>query len=235
MSSRQEEKERRKAEREALQRKEQQAAARKRRLQLASGVVLAAAAIAAVAISISSGGGSKSSSDNSPVAGDVKGITLPPRQITDLNKAAAAAGCIVRSFPIEGRNHVDGKVNYRTNPPTSGNHNPVPAQDGVYDPTNTPPKENFVHTLEHGRIEYQYGPGTPPAQVKQLEALWNEPIKGSRGYHQLLFQNNTNMPYAIAATAWGHLIGCSTFSPKLFDALRDFRDAYVDKGPELIP
>jgi hypothetical protein len=51
----------------------------------------------------------------------------------------------------------------------------------------------------------------------------------------LLFQNNTNMPYAVAATAWTHLLGCPAMNDKVFDAVRAFRAAYTDKAPELIP
>jgi hypothetical protein len=49
-----------------------------------------------------------------------------------------------------------------------------------------------------------------------------------------LFQNNTNMPYEVAATAWTQLIGCKTVNDKTWDALRAFRDRFTDKGPELI-
>jgi hypothetical protein len=43
------------------------------------------------------------------------------------------------------------------------------------------------------------------------------------------------MPFAVAAVAWGQLLGCPAFNPKIFDALRDFRTSYLDKGPEQIP
>jgi hypothetical protein len=236
MSSRIEEKERRKAERLAAQRKAEQAAARRRRLQLVGGGLIAVAIVVALVIGLTSGGGgSNAPSANSPVSADIKGIKLPAPQIKDLKQAAAAAGCTLHTYPVEGRSHVTTIVNYKTNPPTSGNHNPTPAADGVYDPSNTPAKENFVHTLEHGRIEYQYRPGTPVAEVRQLEALWNETVMGAPGYKQLLFQNNTKMPFAVAATAWNQLLGCPSFTPKIFDALRDFRTAYLDKGPEQLP
>jgi hypothetical protein len=236
MSSRIEEKERRKAERLAAQRKAEQAAARRRQLQMVGGGLIAVAIVVALVIGLTGGGGgSNSPNANSPVSQDIKGIKLPAPQIKDLKQAAAAAGCTLHTYPSEGRTHVTTTVNYKTNPPTSGNHNPTPAADGVYDPSNTPAKENFVHTLEHGRIEYQYRPGTPVAEVRQLEALWNETVMGTPGYKQLLFQNNTKMPFAVAATAWGQLLGCPTFTPKIFDALRDFRTAYLDKGPEQIP
>ena len=55
------------------------------------------------------------------------------------------------------------------------------------------------------------------------------------GYHMVLFQNNTNMPYAVGATAWTRLLGCKTFNPKIFDAIRAFRTEYVDKAPEQVP
>ena len=48
----------------------------------------------------------------------------------------------------------------------------------------------------------------------------------------LLYQNPTKMPYAVAATAWGHVLGCTTFNPRVFDAFRAFRMAYTDQGPE---
>jgi hypothetical protein len=235
MSSRIEEKERRKAERLEAQRKAEQAAARRRRMQLLGGGLVAVAIVATIGIALTSGGGGSGISANSPVSADIKGIKLPAPKLTDLKQAAAAAGCTLHTYPIEGRTHVTGPVTYKTNPPTSGNHNPTPAADGVYAPSNTPAKENFVHTLEHGRIEYQYKPGTPTPEIRELEALWNETVQGQPGYKQLLFQNNTSMPFAIAATAWGQLIGCTSFNPKIFDALRDFRTAYLDKGPEQLP
>lgn len=237
MSSRLEEKQRRKAEREAAEQEAVRVSARNRRLRFAGAGVLGAALIAVIAVAAGGGGGSSSSGTaaNSPVAADIKGVALPARRITDLTKAAAAAGCQLHSYPIEGRTHVSSTVVYKTNPPTSGNHNPTPAPDGVYDPANTPLKENFVHTLEHGRVEYQYRPGTPPAQVKQLEALWNETVNGQPGYKQLLFQNNTGMPYAVAAVAWGQTLGCPSLNPRIFDAFRAFRNTYLDKGPEQIP
>ena len=89
----------------------------------------------------------------------------------------------------------------------------------------------LVHPLEHGRIEVQYKPGTPASTVKQLEAFVGE----TDGYHELMFQNTTNMPSAVAATAWGHSLTCPQMNDKVFDALRTFRTAYIDKGPEAVP
>jgi hypothetical protein len=51
----------------------------------------------------------------------------------------------------------------------------------------------------------------------------------------LLFENTTDMPFAVAATAWGHMVGCPTMNDKVFDVLRAFREKWIDKGPEVVP
>jgi uncharacterized protein DUF3105 len=218
MASRQEEKERRRRERLEAEQKAQQTASRKRTLQIAGGVVLVVAVIAVIAIVALAGGSSKDSVDTSNLAAD-----------------ATAAGCTFKSFPSEGRNHTTAKVTYKTNPPTSGNHNPTPAPDGIYAPGNEPAPENFVHSLEHGRIEFEYKKGTPQAQVAQLQKLAEEPLNDSAGYHVLMFQNNTNMPSQFALAAWTKLLTCDKLTPQSIAVMRKFRKAFTDKAPEFIP
>jgi hypothetical protein len=237
VSSRKEEKERLRREREERQQAEASKAANKRRLQLVGAGVLGVVAVAAViGAVVASGGGDKKSASGGGAYGKA---AIPVRKTTDFNTALKASGCFYQKYPNEGRTHLpsDTAVNntYKTNPPTSGNHRPTPAADGVYAPANTPAKENFVHTLEHGRIELQYAPNAPRVVKDQMNTLFNEKNKGVQGYHMLLFQNNTNMPYEVAATAWTQLIGCKTVNDKTWDALRAFRDRFTDKGPELIP
>jgi hypothetical protein len=220
MSSRAEEKERRRQERLAREQEAQRAAARKRTLQIGGGVVLGLAVIAAVLIVLLAGGGSKGSDSVST---------------TKLAADAKAAGCTFSSFKSEGRTHTSGTVNYKTNPPTSGNHNPTPAQDGFYRAGNSPPKENFVHSLEHGRIEFQYKPGTPTADVNRLRRVAEEPFNGTAGYHVLFFENNTKMTPQFALTAWTKSLTCQQLTPQSINAMREFRKAFTDKGPEFIP
>ena len=43
------------------------------------------------------------------------------------------------------------------------------------------------------------------------------------------------MPYAVAATAWTHLLGCKKFTNESFDAIRAFRKRYTDQAPEAVP
>lgn len=232
MASRQEEKERRRAEREAAETAERSAKARTRRLQLALGTLLAVAVVVGVVIAATSGGGSSDDGGDGPASSATETVPIPAASNRNLASSAKEAGCVLRSPAIEGSTHVTTKVTYRTNPPTSGNHNPEPALDGIYDPGNTPTPEHYVHTLEHGRIEIQYKPGTPARRIEQLKTLASEPLRGKDAYKVLLFENNTDMPYAVAATAWGQMLTCKTFDDKVFDAIRNFRVRYVDKGPE---
>lgn len=233
MASRQQEKEARRQARLEQEAAERKAAARTKRLQYLFGGVLAVGVVGAVVLLLSLGGG------NGKAGGKVKevastGVKLPAVQITDKKKAATAAGCTLSNPADDGRNHQErtftGK-DYKTNPPTSGTHFPVPAQDGIFEPGNEPQVGELVHSLEHGRVSVQYKPGTSPKVVKQLEQFLSE---SNRGYHMLLSQNNTNMKAQIAATAWDHSLTCPDVNDKVFDALRTFREAYLDRGPERV-
>jgi hypothetical protein len=160
---------------------------------------------------------------------------LPPAQGLEVREAAKAAGCTLEKRPNEGAEHTTDPLtaaDYRSNPPTSGIHAPAWYEDGIYAPGTTPNLGMLVHALEHGRIHLQYAPGTPAPRVGQLELLVNEL---DSGYHLLLFQNETQMPYAFAATAWDRLLGCPELNDRVFEAVRAFRDAYIDKAPEVIP
>jgi len=234
MASRQEEKERRKQERLEREKAEAAAAQRKRLLQIGAGVAIAAAIVVGIIVLTSGGEDDKSKPGPNPTAA----VPIPDRKITDLEDAAKAANCQLTNPPIEGSNHVTTKVRYKTNPPTSGDHVPPgeEAQQGLYAPGNEPGIGNWVHTLEHGRILFQYQPGTPPTVVAQLEKLFNENVADSGGaYHSVLMRNNTKMPFEVAAVAWRHYLGCEKSTPKAIDAMRLFREELVDTAPEQIP
>jgi hypothetical protein len=237
MASRQEEKQRRREERMARERVEAAAASRRKRMQLAIGGLLGIAAIAGVVLLVVAGlgGGASSSAEGQPTEAEaVAGVTLPEQQTGNLDAAVKAAGCTLQHPPIEGRDH-DTKdftaADYKTNPPTSGTHYPEWYQDGIYEAGDVPNLGMLVHTLEHGRIDVQYKTGTPAKTVQGLETLLSEQ---EGGYHMLLFENTTNMEYAVAATAWGQLLGCPAMNDKVYDAIRTFRERYIDKGPEQV-
>jgi Protein of unknown function (DUF3105) len=180
----------------------------------------------------SSAGGEDGDGPRTPEQSDVQ---LPVQQTADMQQAAKAAGCTLANPEIEGATHVDKEFqpsDYKTNPPTSGDHFAEWYEDGIYEPGSVPNLGMLVHTLEHGRIDVQYKPGTPSEVVAQLEALLAEQ---SQGYHMLLFENTTGMDAQVAATAWGHSVTCPEMNDKVFDALRTFRARWIDKGPEQVP
>jgi hypothetical protein len=222
MAHRQEEKEQRKRERLEREQAAQAAAKRKRLLQIGGGAVVAVIVVVGIVLAVAGGGSNKDRPADAAVA-----------------SAAKAAGCIYKTFPLEGRNHVTKTLtaaDYKTNPPTSGDHNPNPASDGLYPPGNEPAIENWVHTLEHGRVLLQYQPGSPQATISALQKLYEEPVLDSGpSYHMVLMENNTKMPFKTAAVAWRHYLGCKDASPATLEAMRTFRDRYVDQGPEFIP
>jgi hypothetical protein len=208
VAGRREERLRRDAEREAAER-------RQRRIGyvVAAGLVLATVAVVAFALASGGGGG---------------GGPVSKRKLRALDRAAALANCRVRSFPSEGRRHTRAPVTYRTNPPTSGPHDPVPAGDGEYD--RAPAKEAWVHSLEHGRILLQYRPGAPGEVRGALKAVFDQDRA-----HMLLMPNDTAMPFELAAVAWTHYLGCASYDDRVPDAVRAFRDAYRDRAPEQVP
>ena len=234
MASRQEEKEQRRLEREQAEAKERAAASRKRRLQMVVGGLLALLLIGGAAFGASTlfdgGDGDGGNEGKAPTAS----VKLPDPQVTNVDEAAKAAGCKLEHPKYEGAGHEEKQFkasDYKTNPPTSGAHFPTWYDDGIYEPGGVPDLGQLVHTLEHGRINVQYKPGTPKATVDKLEAFAAE----KTGYHILLYENTTNMDAQVAATAWTHLLTCPTYDDKVIDALRTFYQEYVDKGPEQVP
>jgi hypothetical protein len=144
------------------------------------------------------------------------GTPPPAPQLTELTAAAKQAGCDLRlELKDEGHEHVNGSVTYGTNPPASGNHNPVPQADGAY--LEMPPATALVHSLEHGRLEIQYSPDLSEDDQLALKGLYDSEYSGA-----LLFPNG-DMPYEVAATTWTNLIGCRTYrGAATLDAIRDF-------------
>jgi hypothetical protein len=224
MASRKEQKEKLRQERLERERAAAAAAARRKRMGYGvAGLLVAAVVIAIAVIALAGGGGSSNASADSWPSGAV-----PKRKVTDLTVAAKAAGCKVLNPKMEGRGHTLSHVDYKTQPPTSGPHNPIPASDGAY--LKNPGEEHLVHALEHGRVIYWFKPNAPASVRGDLKALYNEDKA-----LVVLTPNARPMPYEVAATAWTHLIGCPQYNNQVPDAFRAFRDAYRLKGPEYFP
>jgi hypothetical protein len=234
---------RREEERERLrqvreQRQSSRAKQSQRRLMLAyagAGLIglLVVAGIVVLIVSSGGGGGAStaaahisqgSGSTNGIQPDDRTGIPPPPTKVTNLKVAAKKAGCDLRlHLKEEGHIHIppgSPAPNYGTDPPTSGNHVEPPYQqaDGAY--AEMPAEIDFLHSIEHGRLEIQYSPELPEKQQQELKGLYDTMYGGA-----LLFPNE-NMHYKVAATAWRHLLGCPEYKGSITDdAIRAFGKA----------
>jgi hypothetical protein len=239
---------RREEERERLrqarqEREKKQAGSEKRRLLIgygAAGAIGLVVIIGIVAVIVSAA--SKNDSGDAHIAqqsGSTNGVqpdprsgtSPPPVKVTNLQTAAKKAGCDLRlNLKEEGHNHIPPTAatpEYETNPPTSGNHVQPPYQqaDGAY--SEMPQEIDIVHSLEHGRIEFQYSPSLSESDQLEMIGVYDTMYGGA-----LLFPN-TNMPYAVAVTGWRSLIGCNEYKGAItLDALRDFAKQRWGHGRE---
>jgi hypothetical protein len=196
--------------------------------------VIGVAVLAGIGIVVASSGGDSTSdlahidqesgSTNGVKPDDRTGTPPPAAKMSSLKKAAKEAGCVLRlHLKDEGHTHISpgsSPPHYGTDPPTSGSHVEAPYQqaDGAY--SEMPEEIDFVHSLEHGRMEIQYSPDLPEDQQLALKGLY-EPMYGGT-----LFFPNSNMDYAVAATTWTNLLGCSEYRGAVtLDAIRDFGKA----------
>ena len=237
MSSRKEQKERLRGERLAKEAEAKAAERRRRMVGYGAAGVIGVAAVAIVVILVASGGGGGGEAHGDA---DFPKGSVPDQKRTDLKKAAAAAGCELKSFRGTGRDHIQDlsqAVKYNSNPPSSGNHYEVPAEDGAY--TESPDPKELVHSLEHGRVIIWFKPSASAKTRGDLKAMFDED-----SYHMILTPNTTHMKYEVAATAWsadpeplgtGQLLGCPKMNEKVFDAIRTFREEHRDNGPETVP
>jgi Protein of unknown function (DUF3105) len=239
VSHRKQQKEALRREREERERQARQAKQRKQLVGYGTAGVIVIAAVAVLAVvalgSGDNGGGASASSDVLPDGGSV-----PEQTAFEVRPAAAAANCRLRTVQGSGtQDHttsLDERVDYDTNPPTTGRHYQIPAEDGAY--SEAPSDEELVHSEEHGRVIIWFKPGLPSEQRANLKALYDEDT------YQMFLVPRSDMPYAVAATAWngdpppngrGQLMLCNEFTPEIYDALRAFRDEHRSRGPEPVP
>ena len=95
-----------------------------------------------------------------------------------------------------------------------------------------------MHGLEHGRVIFWVKPSLPEEQRADIRALVDDDS------YQMFLVPRSNMPYAVAATAWnadptpngtGRMLLCDEVNDKTFDALAAFRDEHRSQGPEPDP
>jgi hypothetical protein len=239
VSHRREQKEALRREREERERQTRAAQQRKKLVGYGVGGLLALAVVV-VLIVLATGGGGGGGSDAEAAEVFPDGGSFPEQKLFDVAPAAKAAGCTLRSVKGSGTathtTSLDQRVKYKTNPPTTGRHYEIPAQDGIYG--QAPRDEELVHGMEHGRVIFWVKPSLPEEQRADIRALVDDDD------YQMFLVPRSNMPYAVAATAWnaepppggtGRTLLCDEVNDKTFDALAAFRDENRSQGPEAIP
>ena len=237
MSSRKEQKEQLRREREEREAAAKAAQRRKQLVGYGAGAALVLAVAIVLVVVLASGGGAESDASKGvlPDGGEV-----PEQKVTDLDTAAKAAGCEVKSFKAKRRDHTEDlaeQIGYTSKPPTSGKHFVEPAEDGSYD--EAPDPKQFVHSMEHGRVVVWFKRRLPRQQRANLKALFDED-----SYQMLLTPDPTRMTYEVAVTAWngepepngtGRLLGCPKMNGDVFDAIRAFKEEHRSNGLEPVP
>jgi hypothetical protein len=94
---------------------------------------------------------------------------------------------------------------------------------GIY--TRAPRTAAVVASLRRGMIVVHYRRGTPQGMVL---ALRRERVQSA----SIVAPGASGMRYALAATAWGRLLGCPRITPGALAAVRAFAATYQGRGPE---
>jgi hypothetical protein len=127
-----------------------------------------------------------------------------------------ASGCVLT--------RPEGRQRRHTRPPVTGPPS-APASAGSH--ASAPSRAQLVGALRRGLVVVQYQPGVPAPVSRALGALL------ARVHVPLvLTPDRSGMPFAVAATAWDRLLGCSRVDARVVDALRTFATRYSGSGPD---
>lgn len=157
------------------------------------------------------------------IAGGALLLLTPPRTVTSTGSAQCAN---LQQMLDEGRGHLspgDPIPVYKSNPPTSGTHNPTWYQAGVYD--NNVDVTQLIHSLEHGYVILYYN-GISQDEINQLAS-----IQRSDSF-KMIVAPYPNMPYKVALAAWARLQTCDGVNEQ---AIRSFTAQFRNQGPEQAP
>jgi hypothetical protein len=154
------------------------------------------------------------------------GVLIPMLQPPTPTSTGTANCGNLQIMEDEGRGHLnagDPTPVYKSNPPTSGTHNQVWSQAGIYG--DNVDITQLVHSLEHGYIILFYN-GLSPAEISQLENI-------QRGdSFKMIVAPYPNMPSKVALAAWARLQTCDGVNEQ---AIRSFTAQFRNQGPEQAP
>lgn len=128
----------------------------------------------------------------------------------------------VEEFEIEGRDHISPgtKVNYKTNPPTSGGHLATTKKWGVY---NKKIEDKMaLHSLEHGGIWISYK-NMDDESIKILEEI------GKSNSQSVIVSPRENNDNNLVVASWGKMMRLETVDKTL---IQKYINTYKNQSPE---
>ncbi|MBW3606666.1 MAG: DUF3105 domain-containing protein [Actinobacteria bacterium] len=137
--------------------------------------------------------------------------------VLDSRPAGAPAGVV--DTDETSRNHVQGEVDYVTQPPAGGDHAPVWQNCGFYEQPIA--NENAVHSLEHGAVWIQYADDLDAAAVQRVrQTTDDEPF--------VLASPFPDLESPVVLSAWGKQLQLDTVDDPRYE---QFLEAFV-QGPQ---
>jgi len=127
----------------------------------------------------------------------------------------------------QGTNHVPNgtKIDYSSNPPTSGVHYDDSQPSGIYD--KPVPDGNLVHSMEHGAVILWYKSDMPATESAQLKSIFN-----SVAVNKKIMVPRDNLEVPVALTSWERLLKLQTINE---DQIKAFMEINEGRGPEQAP
>ena len=141
----------------------------------------------------------------------------------------AIAGHDIRQFSTDNGTATDthqAPYNYTegdsgVNPPTSGRHDPIPADCGTHD--ERVPDANLVHTLEHGAVGVLYDPQVVElGDIRDIEGIVSDYEEDT------LSAPYPGMPDPITVVSWSRKMGLDELDG---GAIREYIDTFIDTEP----
>jgi len=128
----------------------------------------------------------------------------------------------VEKFAIEGRNHVQSgtSVEYKTNPPTSGDHLAQAENWGVYDEEID--DKAGVHSMEHGGIWISY------KDISEKDITVLKEI-GKQNSQSTVISPRSRNDNKVVVTSWGKMMKLEVVDNVL---IQKYIDTYKNQSPE---
>lgn len=122
----------------------------------------------------------------------------------------------VETVPVASGDHTEAPVDYPTDPPAGGPHDPVWLNCRVYDePVRN---ENAVHALEHGAVWIAYSPELDASDVGRIEDEFGRSS-------EVIVSPYPGLAGPVSLSAWGRLLEMDSVDLDIIDQfIRAFRD-----------